>query len=301
MIFVLGDTSYGACCVDEVAAQHLDAEIVVHYGRACLTPTSHMPAVWVLGKEPVDMDACVAGFVKHFGVGGKDGEEEEEEEAQQQQPEKTKQKVLLLSDCIYAHKMVELEAQIAAACPHIDLAVGDCEELVPVARAPGFSKRRQQRRRLGAAGGGGCCGQGRTSSGDDSGKDGGCRSGACATDTSADAGAAGACGSSGGGGGGEEDQAAAVTDDEEASQAKVDAKDDDMQLLPSVAGMPVRVRDGAERRSRSSSSHSSSAAVGRFGREWDEYTIFFVGEEGARLRRVLVELNRCLLRGTRAH
>ena len=30
----------------------------------------------------------------------------------------------------------------------------------------------------------------------------------------------------------------------------------------------------------------------QFGREWDEYTIFYVGEEGPRLRRVLVELNR---------
>ena len=30
----------------------------------------------------------------------------------------------------------------------------------------------------------------------------------------------------------------------------------------------------------------------QYGREWDDYTIFYVGEEGPRLRRVLVELNR---------
>ena len=36
--FILGDTSYGACCVDEVAAEHVDADVVVHYGRACLSP-----------------------------------------------------------------------------------------------------------------------------------------------------------------------------------------------------------------------------------------------------------------------
>ncbi|CAG8707431.1 6029_t:CDS:2, partial [Racocetra persica] len=32
-IFVLADTSYGSCCVDEVAAQHASAECIVHYGH----------------------------------------------------------------------------------------------------------------------------------------------------------------------------------------------------------------------------------------------------------------------------
>jgi diphthamide biosynthesis protein 2 len=27
----------GSCCVDEVAAQHVDAHAVVHYGRACMS------------------------------------------------------------------------------------------------------------------------------------------------------------------------------------------------------------------------------------------------------------------------
>ena len=35
-VFVLGDTSYGSCCVDEVAAQHLVADCIVHFGRTCL-------------------------------------------------------------------------------------------------------------------------------------------------------------------------------------------------------------------------------------------------------------------------
>ena len=61
-LFILGDTSYGSCCVDEVAAQHLDADIVVHYGRACLTPTTHLATIWVLGKERVDVGKCAAAF-----------------------------------------------------------------------------------------------------------------------------------------------------------------------------------------------------------------------------------------------
>lgn len=37
-IFVLADTSYGSCCVDEVAAEHVNADLVIHYGRSCLSP-----------------------------------------------------------------------------------------------------------------------------------------------------------------------------------------------------------------------------------------------------------------------
>ena len=33
LIFVTGDTSYGSCCVDEVSAQHLQADAIVHYGE----------------------------------------------------------------------------------------------------------------------------------------------------------------------------------------------------------------------------------------------------------------------------
>lgn len=33
LIFVTGDTSYGSCCVDEVSAQHLKADAIVHYGE----------------------------------------------------------------------------------------------------------------------------------------------------------------------------------------------------------------------------------------------------------------------------
>ncbi|KAJ1848867.1 Diphthamide biosynthesis protein 2, partial [Coemansia sp. RSA 2708] len=55
-IFVLADTSYGSCCVDEVAALHYDADLVVHYGRTCLSLTSRLPVVYVFCCEPVDSE-----------------------------------------------------------------------------------------------------------------------------------------------------------------------------------------------------------------------------------------------------
>lgn len=48
--FILGDTSYGECCVDEVAAEHLNADLVVHYGNACLSPTRSLPVLYVFPR-----------------------------------------------------------------------------------------------------------------------------------------------------------------------------------------------------------------------------------------------------------
>jgi diphthamide biosynthesis protein 2 len=51
LVFVLGDTSYGECCVDELAAQHLDADVVVHYGNACLSRTRALPVLYVFPQQ----------------------------------------------------------------------------------------------------------------------------------------------------------------------------------------------------------------------------------------------------------
>lgn len=37
-VFVMADTTYGSCCVDEVGASHIDADCVVHYGHTCMSP-----------------------------------------------------------------------------------------------------------------------------------------------------------------------------------------------------------------------------------------------------------------------
>lgn len=61
-IFILGDTSYGACCVDEVAAEHLDADSVVHYGRACLSPTARLPVLHIFTEQPLILDSVISMF-----------------------------------------------------------------------------------------------------------------------------------------------------------------------------------------------------------------------------------------------
>ncbi|KAK1271960.1 hypothetical protein QJS04_geneDACA014193 [Acorus gramineus] len=57
-LFVMADTAYGSCCVDEVGASHVTADCVVHYGHACMSPTSTLPALFIFGKASVNIDAC---------------------------------------------------------------------------------------------------------------------------------------------------------------------------------------------------------------------------------------------------
>lgn len=33
---ILGDVTYGACCVDDLASKALECDFVVHYGHSCL-------------------------------------------------------------------------------------------------------------------------------------------------------------------------------------------------------------------------------------------------------------------------
>lgn len=63
---ILGDTSYGSCCVDEVAAEHVDADVVVHYGRSCLSPTARLPVIHVFTARELDIDAVCESFKSIF-------------------------------------------------------------------------------------------------------------------------------------------------------------------------------------------------------------------------------------------
>ncbi|KAF8517621.1 diphthamide biosynthesis protein [Gautieria morchelliformis] len=63
-LYVLADTSYGSCCVDEVAAQHIEADVIVHYGYSCLSRPSRMPVLYVFSKAPLDVDHAAECLLK---------------------------------------------------------------------------------------------------------------------------------------------------------------------------------------------------------------------------------------------
>jgi diphthamide biosynthesis protein 2 len=67
-VFILADTSYSPCCVDEVAAQHIHADVVVHFGNACLNPVRAIPTVYVLNEldTSVNLFDLVERFRDHY-------------------------------------------------------------------------------------------------------------------------------------------------------------------------------------------------------------------------------------------
>ncbi|KAI9766617.1 MAG: Diphthamide biosynthesis protein 2 [Geoglossum simile] len=65
-LYILADTSYGSCCVDEIAAEHIDADGIVHYGRTCLSPTTRLPVVYVFTIHPLPLGPIVLAFQETF-------------------------------------------------------------------------------------------------------------------------------------------------------------------------------------------------------------------------------------------
>ncbi|KAH8309737.1 hypothetical protein KR067_002147 [Drosophila pandora] len=45
---IMGDVTYGACCVDDYTAQALGADLLVHYGHSCLIPVDQTCGIKVL-------------------------------------------------------------------------------------------------------------------------------------------------------------------------------------------------------------------------------------------------------------
>ncbi|GAD94006.1 diphthamide biosynthesis protein Dph2, putative [Paecilomyces variotii No. 5] len=65
-LYILADTSYGTCCVDEVAAEHVNADVVVHYGRSCLSPTARLPVIYVFTHKSLSLDNLVKVFKETY-------------------------------------------------------------------------------------------------------------------------------------------------------------------------------------------------------------------------------------------
>lgn len=79
-MFVLGDTSYGSCCIDEIAAAHIDADAIIHFGHACISRVSRLPVHYVFPNFPIDTellkneiskvdDECAGGILLFYDVG----------------------------------------------------------------------------------------------------------------------------------------------------------------------------------------------------------------------------------------
>jgi len=103
-VFILGDTSYGECCVDEVAASHLSADGVIHFGHTCLTPSQSLPVLYIFTRRSCGKDRLIEEIKEKW----KDSDE----------------KVVLLYDVEYHHEIGDLSVE------GVDLVIGRCDDEV---------------------------------------------------------------------------------------------------------------------------------------------------------------------------
>ncbi|GAV52579.1 hypothetical protein ZYGR_0AG05700 [Zygosaccharomyces rouxii] len=64
--WVLADTAYSACCVDEVASEHVNADVVVHFGDACLNAVQTLPVVYSFGRPQLDLSQVAIKFKQQY-------------------------------------------------------------------------------------------------------------------------------------------------------------------------------------------------------------------------------------------
>lgn len=65
---IMGDVTYGACCVDDFSARALGCDLLVHYGHSCLVPidVSQMNMLYVFVDIKIDVAHLVDSLKHHF-------------------------------------------------------------------------------------------------------------------------------------------------------------------------------------------------------------------------------------------
>ncbi|XP_028129062.1 2-(3-amino-3-carboxypropyl)histidine synthase subunit 2 [Diabrotica virgifera virgifera] len=55
-IYLLGDTVYESCCIDFIAAAHINADAIIHFGPVCFSKfAENVPFMYVYEKRPLDI------------------------------------------------------------------------------------------------------------------------------------------------------------------------------------------------------------------------------------------------------
>ncbi|XP_066589414.1 2-(3-amino-3-carboxypropyl)histidine synthase subunit 1 isoform X2 [Prorops nasuta] len=69
---IMGDVTYGACCIDDFTARALDADFLVHYGHSCLIPIDqtniNLKVLYVFVDIRIDTLHCIESLQAAFSV-----------------------------------------------------------------------------------------------------------------------------------------------------------------------------------------------------------------------------------------
>jgi len=80
---ILGDVTYGACCIDDLSARALGCDLLVHYGHSCLVPLTCtvIPCLYVFVEIRVDVQHLVDCVKLTFAEEEKDRQQQKENDS----------------------------------------------------------------------------------------------------------------------------------------------------------------------------------------------------------------------------
>jgi 2-(3-amino-3-carboxypropyl)histidine synthase len=138
--YVMGDVTYGACCIDDYSAAALGAELLVHYGHSCLVPVdvTSIPCLYVFVDIAIDVDHLVETIRLNFPAQQQQqqqqqppGEQQQPQQVEQQQQQSEQQGQqqqqcqpprLVLAGTIQFSSAIQLAKQrLAAEYPHLTI------------------------------------------------------------------------------------------------------------------------------------------------------------------------------------
>ena len=57
---------FSSCCVDEVAAEHINGDSIIHFGHSCLSVMAKLPVLYIFENYELDVKKLTVEFNQHF-------------------------------------------------------------------------------------------------------------------------------------------------------------------------------------------------------------------------------------------
>lgn len=64
----MGDVTYGACCIDDLASEQMDCDLLVHYGHSCLIPITETKkkVLYIFVEIQIDIEHFIETVTYNF-------------------------------------------------------------------------------------------------------------------------------------------------------------------------------------------------------------------------------------------
>nr|XP_027200361.1 2-(3-amino-3-carboxypropyl)histidine synthase subunit 1-like [Dermatophagoides pteronyssinus] len=123
-VYVIGDVTYGACCVDDLKAQFLRCDFLVHYAHSCLVPVSNctVKCLYIFVEIALSSERFVKVASRFLN-----NALELAEDAEAHAPKK----VALLATIQFSSVILKASAALAECCPHAAVSIPQCYPLTP--------------------------------------------------------------------------------------------------------------------------------------------------------------------------